>query len=137
MNYFIKATSKGGNKGSLTIKESNINFGITESQTKTLPNPTELFLGAFASCILKNVERFSELMKFEYDKASIYVTGIRLEHPPRLENIRYDLEIMSNDPKLNIELLKRNIERQGTIYNTVSKSAKISGSIIKVESITA
>jgi len=115
------------------IKESNIQFGTTEKSTKQLPNPTELFLGAFASCILKNVERFSDLMKFEYDKASIYVTAIRLEHPPRLDNIRYELEIKSDDPKLNIKLLKKNIERHGTIYNTVVKSSDVSGRIIKLE----
>lgn len=137
MNYFIKATSNSGSNGSISIKESNIKFGTTESSTKELPNPTELFIGAFASCILKNVERFSELMKFQYDKASIYVTVVRLEHPPRLENIRYDLEIMSNDPKLNLELLKKNIERHGTIYNTVGKSAKVSGGIVKVESVAS
>lgn len=137
MNYFIKATSNAGSNGIVSIKESKIKFGTMESSTKELPNPTELFLGAFASCILKNVERFSELMKFEYDKASIYVTAVRLEHPPRLDNIRYDLEIMSSDPKLNLELLKRNIERQGTIYNTVGKSAKICGGIIKVESVAS
>ena len=135
MNYFIKATSNTGSNGTISVKESNINFGTTENSTKEFPNPAELFLGAFASCILKNVERFSELMKFQYDQARIYVTAVRLEHPPRLEEIRYDLEITSNDPKLNLELLKKNLERQGTIYNTVAKSAKISGKIIKVESV--
>ena len=137
MNYYVKATSTVGSDGSVSIKESNINFGTTESSTKILPNPTELFLAAFASCILKNLERFSKLMKFQYEHAGIYVTVVRLEHPPRLENIRYDLEIRSNDPKLNIELLKKNIERHGTIYNTVGQSAKISGEIIKVETVAS
>jgi len=134
MNYYIKATSTSGTEGSLSIKQSNIGFEIKESNTENLPNPAELFLGAFAACILKNVERFSGLLKFQYDEASVYVTAVRQEHPVKLDHIRYDLEIVSNDQKLNLELLKKNIEKFGTIYNTVNKSCSISGKIIKIES---
>lgn len=136
MNFYIKATSLAGNDGSLSIKKSTFDFGTTESTKDALPNPSELFLGAFASCILKNVERFSGLMKFEYDHASIYVTAIRKEHPPMLDEIRYELEIVSDDPKLNLELLKKNIERFGTIYNTVKRSSSISGAMVKIESVS-
>lgn len=129
MNFYIKATSLAGNDGSLSIKKSIIDFGTTESAKDYLPNPSELFLGAFACCVLKNVERFSELMKFEYDSASIYVTAILQEHPPRLDDIRYELAIVSDDSKLNLELLKKNIERFGTIYNTVERSCKVSGKL--------
>ncbi len=131
MNYSIKATSIAGNDASLIIKESTINFGTTQASAKVLPNPTELFLGAFASCLLKNVERFSELLKFEYDKANVDVTVVRLEGPPRLDDIRYNLKIFSTDNNLNVKLLKRNIEKFGTIYNTVGMSCKILGEISK------
>ncbi len=132
MNYSIKATSIAGNDASLTIKKSNINFGTSEKTAESLPNPTELFLGAFASCLLKNVERFSDLLKFEYKKAMIHVEAVRLEQPPRLDNIRYELEIFSADQNLNTKLLKRNIEKFGTIYNTVGMSCEISGEIIRL-----
>lgn len=133
MNYSIKATSIAGSDASIKIKQTEIIFGTIEATAESLPNPTELFLGAFASCILKNVERFSVLLKFKYDFANIQISAVRLEHPPRLDNIRYELEIMSKDESLNMDLLKTNIEKFGTIYNTVKLSCEISGKMVKVK----
>lgn len=133
MNYTITAIANSGNNAELLIKESTIVFGTTEKSAKELPNPAELLLGAFASCILKNVERFSDLLKFNYDKATIKVTGTRLERPPRLDKIHYDLTIYSKDEQLKIPLLKKNIEKFGTIYNTVNLACTITGIITKTE----
>ena len=135
MNYHIKASSISNQDAVVHIKQSNIDFGTTSKSTETLPNPAELFLGSFASCILKNVERFSGMMKFTYSKASIEVNATRLENPPRMENIIYNLTIYSNDIKLNTDLLKKNIEKFGTIYNTVKLSCSISGTINTLENV--
>ena len=135
MNYLIKASSISNQDAVVHIKQSNIDFGTTSKTAKTLPNPAELFLGSFASCILKNVERFSGMMKFTYSKATIQVNGTRLENPPRMENIIYNLTIYSNDKKLNPDLLKKNIEKFGTIYNTVKLSCSISGTISTIENV--
>ncbi|WP_425657786.1 OsmC family protein [Tenacibaculum ascidiaceicola] len=135
MYYQIKASSISNEDAVLQIKQSSIDFGTTLKTAETLPNPAEIFLGAFASCILKNLERFSGMMKFSYSKATIEVTATRLESPPRMENISYNLTIYSNDKKLNSNLLKKNIEKFGTIYNTVKLSCSISGTINTVENV--
>jgi uncharacterized OsmC-like protein len=135
MNYHIKALSISNQDAVVHIKQSNIDFGTTSHTAETLPNPAELFLGSFASCILKNVERFSGMMKFTYTKATIEVNATRLENPPRIENIIYNLTIYSNDKKLNSDLLKKNIEKFGTIYNTVKLSCSISGTISTIENV--
>lgn len=135
MNYHIKASSISNQDALVHIKQSNIDFGTTAKTAETLPNPAELFLGSFASCILKNVERFSAMMKFTYSKATIEVNATRLENPPRMENIIYNLTISSNDKKLNSDLLKKNIEKFGTIYNTVKLSCSISGTIRTIENV--
>lgn len=129
MNYHIKASSISNQDAIIHIKQSKIDFGTTSKTGETLPNPAELFLGSFASCVLKNVERFSGMMKFTYSKATIDVHATRLENPPRMDNINYNLTIYSNDQKLNADLLKKNIEKFGTIYNTVKLSCSISGTI--------
>ena len=129
MNYQIKGSSTSKNDVTIHIKQSQIAFGTTGATADTLPNPAELFLGAFAACILKNVERFSEMMKFSYDKAHLEVNATRLEQPPRMDNIVYNLTIHSNDNTLNTALLQKNIEKFGTIYNTVKLSCAISGTV--------
>ena len=129
MEYFVKAISSSKDKASIKIKESEIVFGITSESADNLPNPAELFLGSFSACILKNVERFSMLMNFEYSHAEILVKATRLEKPARMDKLNYELIIYSQDINLNINLLKKNIEKFGTIFNTVKSSCTILGDI--------
>lgn len=129
MDYSVKATSFPQEDAEIDIKTSKIAFGTTTKTADVLPNPAELFLGSFAACVLKNVARFANMMKFQYQKAQIDVKATRLDKPPRMEHINYVLTIYSNDEKLNVQLLKKNIEKFGTIYNTVKLACKISGSI--------
>ncbi|WP_047414862.1 OsmC family protein [Cellulophaga sp. Hel_I_12] len=135
MNYQIKASSTSNQDAIIHIKQSDIDFGTTTKTAEILPNPAELFLGSFAACMLKNVERFSGMMKFTYTKAALEVQATRLENPPRMNNIMYNLIIYSNEKEINTTLLKKNIEKFGTIYNTVKLSCSISGTISTIEQV--
>lgn len=130
MNYSIKASSSADNDAIIHVKQSDIDFGTTERTSEILPNPAELFLGSFAACILKNVERFSGMMRFSYEKAELTVHAERLENPPRMDRLTYELTIYTQDEKMNSSLLKKNIEKFGTIYNTVKQICEISGNIV-------
>ncbi|QXP78958.1 MULTISPECIES: OsmC family protein [Winogradskyella] len=132
MNYTIKASSILNEDAVIHIKKSHIDFGTTSMSAEILPNPAEIFLGVFSACMLKNVERFSTMMKFSYTKATVDVNATRLENPPRMDHLEYNLTIYSSDDKLNLDLLKKNIEKFGTIYNTVKLSCTISGTINKI-----
>ncbi len=135
MKYQIKASSTANDDAVIHIKQSDIDFGTTLKTAETLPNPAELYLGAFAACMLKNIERFSGMLKFSYTKATVEVNATRLENPPRMDSIVYNLTIYSNDKKLNTDLLKKNIEKFGTIYNTVKLSCSISGTINTIDNV--
>ena len=132
MNYSVKATSVGNQNASIQIKQSTIDFGITAESSDSLPNPAELFLGSLSACILKNVERFSNLMQFDYSNAEIIIGAIRQEKPPKMDEIHYVLKIYSQDANLNLDLLQKNIEKFGTIYNTVKATCDITGTIEKI-----
>ena len=129
MDYSVTGTSKANENALMAIKGTQIQFGTTAASSDSLANPAELFLSSFAACILKNVERMSDLMRFQFDHAEISVKADRLEKPPRMDDIAYSLVIYTSDPSLNVELLKKNIEKFGTIYNTVAKSCQVTGSI--------
>ncbi|MBW2938098.1 OsmC family protein [Aureisphaera sp. CAU 1614] len=129
MEYSVKASSSSKDQAAINIKTSEINFGITPETADDLPNPAELFLGSFSACILKNVERYSALMNFEYSNAEITVKATRLEKPPRMDEIYYELHIYSQDDHVNLSLLKKNIEKFGTIFNTVKLSCTIIGDV--------
>lgn len=135
INYHIKASSISNKDAVAHIKESEVFFGTTSETSETLPSPAELFLSSIAACILKNVERFSGMMKFRYTKAEVKVHAVRLENPPRMDNVTYELTIHSDDKKLNTALLQKNIETHGTIYNTVKSSSSISGELTTISDV--
>ena len=132
MNYSVKASISSTKDAEVHIKESEISFGIAPETEASLPNPAELFLGSFSACILKNVARFSVMMHFEYSSAELTVNAVRLEKPPRMDEIQYELTVYSPDENLNIDLLQKNIEKFGTIFNTVKACCTVSGSVKQV-----
>lgn len=89
--------------------------------------PADLLATAFAACVLKNVERFSGIMPFRYDSASISVTAEHEGRPSRISRIRYLLRIKTDEPLQRVALLRRNIERFGTILNTLSAACEVRG----------
>lgn len=103
-------------------------FGILAGQDE-LPNPAELLLGAFAACCLKNVQRFSERLGFDYESATITVTGERREKPTKIVTIRYVIWIRSSDDRLNDRLLHKNLQKFGTIYNTLKETCDVAGEL--------
>lgn len=132
--YKVQARSVSGQSAILEAKESEVSFGIISAPNDELFNPAELFLGSLAACILKSVERFSKFMKFQYETAEIIVTATRIDKPASLEKIHYNLLLSTNDNDINIPLLKKNIEKFGTIFNTVNATNKIVGNL-KLKSI--
>ncbi len=126
MKYTIKGTIDNQHKAVFQVKKNNISFGVIKEQLH-LPNPLELLLGSFAACCLKNVERFSQILNFEYDNATIEVIGDRQENPTKLIAIDYIIFIKSNN--VNLELLHKNIQKFGTIYNTLKEMCEITGEL--------
>lgn len=130
-NYQVKAQATASGDAEIHINDSRIAFGITP-EAADLPNPVELVLSAFAACCLKNVERFSKMLRFEYERAEITVQGFRQDKPSKLAEISYELQVFTNDESFKAALLQKNIEKHSTVYNTLAASCEVSGSIEKV-----
>ncbi|RMA58759.1 OsmC family protein [Ulvibacter antarcticus] len=130
MDFSITATSQSGKEGSFHLKNGAVSFGITKETAGLLSSPADIYLSSLAACILKNIERFSGMMKFQYDQATIKISATHFIKPPRLESIVYEVILLSKEEKINTALLKRNLEKFGTIYNMVAQSCNVSGNII-------
>lgn len=95
----------------------------------THPGPAELLAGAFAACLLKNVARSSAMLPFAYDSAQVTVTMHRQDAPPRFTAIEYDLVLTSDEPQHRVELLHRNLQKFGTVYNTLATVCEVTGTV--------
>lgn len=119
------ATAKGN--------ESEIKFDATAGRDAVLPNPAELMLSSLAACILKNVQRYSEILHIPYNRANIYVTGLRNDNPPFMSEINYKLEIDTDVDERKLTMWHKNIIKFGTITNTLSKACKLDGTISTIK----
>jgi uncharacterized OsmC-like protein len=73
------------------------------------------------------------MLPFTYRSVWIDVTAVRDVDPPRITEVRYELVIDTDEPAARIDLLHRNIERFGTIYNTVAVACEINGTIHRAD----
>ncbi|MFN4001974.1 OsmC family protein [Microcella sp.] len=95
----------------------------------THPGPAELLAGAFAACLLKNVARSGAMLPFAYESVRVEVTMHRQDAPPRFTAIEYTLHLVTTEPAHRIELLHRNLQKFGTVYNTLAAVCEVSGTV--------
>lgn len=95
----------------------------------THPGPAELLAGAFAACLLKNVARSSAMLPFAYESVQVEVTMRRQDAPPRFTAIEYALHLVTAEPAHRVELLHRNLQKFGTVYNTLAAVCEVSGTV--------
>jgi len=115
--------------------QTEIIFDASAGRDDQLPNPAELLLAAFAACILKNVERYSEILHYPYRSARIYIQGERSDRPPAMQKIDYILEIDTDIEEHKLKNWHKNIIKFGTIYNTIAKSVEVRGIIDYLDEI--
>ena len=129
MTYRATGSVRAGGEGHLEAHGLGTPFDATAGRLDTLPGPADILCAALSACILKNVERFSHLLSFRYESASIEVCAERDEPPPRIVSMRYSLRVVTDEPPQRIELLHRNIRKYGTITNTLAAACELSGTI--------
>jgi len=129
LSYQIKAESLKGGQAKAIANNAIVKFDTTVGRQENLPNPAELLLTSLAACMLKNVERFSKILKYDYVKAEIEIEGLRNETPPFMSEINYVLKVDSDMEEKKLNLLYKNILKFGTVTNTIAKAAKLNGTI--------
>lgn len=128
--YRVEARVVGPGVSRADSKEATIRFDTSAGQVQYLMGPAELLAAAFAACVLKNVERFSHILRFSYEGASIKVTAEREDRPPRFVRVQYVLRVVTAEPGHRVELLHRNIAKFGTVFNTLAAACEVTGEIV-------
>lgn len=127
--YEAAGTVRAGGSGELSAHGLATSFDGTSGRLDDLPGPADVLCAALCACILKNVERFSHLLPFRYESASVEVVAEREEPPPRIVRMHYRLRIVTEEPAHRVELLHKNIRKFGTISNTLAAACELSGEI--------
>ena len=129
LEYKIVAQLKSGGEAWAEANKTSISFDATSGRHEDLPNPAELLLTSLAACMLKNVQRYSEILNLTYRKAKVSMIGERNENPPYMKTIKYKLEIDTDADEQKIDIWHKNILKFGTITNTVMRACEVTGEI--------
>ena len=91
-----------------------------------------MLASALAACLLKNVERSSQLMPFRYEGVDVVVTAHRQDNPPLFTSFAYEVYVITDEPTRRVELLHENLRRYGTVFNTLASVCEVAGTIVAV-----
>ncbi|EKJ87020.1 putative OsmC-like protein [Leptospira meyeri] len=92
-------------------------------------NPAELLLSALSACIIKGVERVAPILHFQFNGIQVIVDGIRQDVPPKMESIRYEVIVDTDESDDRLHLLHENIKKYGTVFNTIAPGTDLAGEI--------
>ena len=90
-------------------------------------NPAELLLAALSAGMIKGIERVAPIRKFDLLDVEVRVHGVRQDVPPRLESIRYEIIVDTDEPDRRLDLLHENVRKYGTVFNTVAPGTELTG----------
>lgn len=130
--YRVNAEVVAGGRSTLTAGNQVIPLDATwaADDISVEPGPAELLAGAFAACLMKNVERSAALLSFRYERASVDVRARRQDVPPRFIEIEYEMQLLTDESQRRIDLLHRNLRRFGTVYNTLAAVCDVHGHVV-------
>lgn len=131
-SYEVEARIVRPGRSEIISKASRISFDSSPRLGEELPGPAELLAGAFAACLLKNVERFSEMLPFRQEGASVRVMLERQDQPPRFHRVSYELRVVTDEEPRRVELLHHNLRAHGTVFNTLAATCEIVGDLVVV-----
>ena len=90
-------------------------------------NPAELLLAALSACMIKGIERVVPLLHFRLRGVEVHVHGVRQDVPPKMESIRYEIIVDSDEDDRRLALLHDNVRRFGTVFNTIAPGTDLAG----------
>jgi uncharacterized OsmC-like protein len=128
--YTVFARSTGGNAEVVAADEVIAFDARWGAEPAGLPGPADLLASAFAACLLKNLERSRAMLSFSYGRADVRVVVHRQDAPPKFTEISYELTIATDEPARRVELVHRNLQKYGTVYNTLAAVCDVHGEVV-------
>jgi uncharacterized OsmC-like protein len=129
-SYRVHGVSGPGGHGKIRCNATDIKADTGSISDGFRPGPAELLCAALAACLLKNVERYSEILPFRYELASVVVEAERRDAPPAMTRLHYTLELVTDEPPHRVELLHQNVRKFGTITNTLAAALDLTGEVV-------
>lgn len=132
--YHVHGAVSAGGRATLTAADRAIPVDASWAADEPSgdPGPAELLAGALAACMMKNLERSSALLGFRYQRAEVDVRARRQDVPPRFVELEYEIRLVTDEAERRVDLVHRNLQQFGTVYNTLAAVCDVHGRIVVV-----
>ena len=129
LEYRVAARRLDAHGSEVTAKAARLVVDTDLAGRADALNPAELLLASLAACILKGVERVIPVLKFDLQGIEVALHGIRQDAPPRMLSIDYEVVVDTVESDQRLDLLLRNIQKYGTVHNTLAGAVTLTGRI--------
>lgn len=133
MTFSVSAQRVDAHGSEAQCKSARISLDTDLAGRPDAFNPAELLLAALAACIIKGIERVTPILKFELRGVKVLLHGVRQDVPPKMETIRYEILVDTNENAQRLKLLHDNVKKYGTVFNTLSPGTDLSGDLRRAE----
>ncbi|MEO8241059.1 MAG: OsmC family protein [bacterium] len=131
LEYRVAARRLDAHGAEVTTKVARLVVDIDLAGRLDAFNPAELLMAALAACILKGVERVAPMLKFAFSGIEVSLQGVRQDAPPKMLRIDYAVVVATEESDQRLNLLLRNVQKYGTVHNSLTGSVEIVGTIAR------
>lgn len=129
LEYTVQAHRVDANGSIAATKDAEITLDTDVKGRADAFNPAELLLAALAACMIKGIERVAPVNHFDYRGVEVRMRGKRQDSPPFIAEISYELIIDTDEDDRRLDLMHHNVQKYGTIFNTIAAATKLEGTI--------
>ncbi|MEA5097322.1 MAG: OsmC family protein [Burkholderiaceae bacterium] len=129
MQFHVTAKRLGPHSSEAHCKDALITLDTDLQGRADAFNPAELLLAALAACIIKGIERVAPILKFNLRGVDVRIDGERQDAPPKMASISYEIVVDTDEPDSRLELLHSNVQKFGTVFNTVAPGTVLTGTL--------
>lgn len=133
MTFSVRAERRDAHGSEARCKSARISLDTDLAGRDDAFNPAELLLAALAACIIKGIERITPILDFELRGVEVRIHGVRQDVPPKMESIRYEILVDTDESRQRLNLLHENVRKYGTVFNTLAPGTDLSGDLRRAE----
>ncbi len=129
MTFHVEARRVDAHSSRAVCKNAGITLDTDLAGNPDAFNPAELLLAALSACMVKGIERVVPILKFRLRGVEVVVDGVRQDVPPKMESIRYEIIVDTDEREQRLALLHENVKKYGTVFNTVAPGTDLQGTL--------
>lgn len=129
LSFLVQARRVDAHGSTADCKDASLVLDTDLAGRRDAFNPAELLLAALSACMIKGIERVVPILRFELRGVEVRVEGVRQDVPPKLESIRYEIVVDTDESDHRLALLHENVRKYGTVFNTVAPGTDLAGEL--------